>query len=185
MRQLKDEFRENIKKSALESFYKIGYEKTSMRLIADKSGMTVGNLYRYFPNKEGLFKILMDPVRDEILTFMNSEHNGDYRIFYNGVPERLTNFLIDIFKKYEREIYILINNSENSPYYGMKRDIIDLLIEHILKECPGYTDSFMAETISKSYIDGIVTIFNRFRDDDKRDSYINKLHEFCFLSIIK
>ncbi|MGH1362727.1 MAG: TetR family transcriptional regulator [Calditrichia bacterium] len=44
--------RETILNAALELFLKDGYEKTTMRRIAEKSGLTPGAAYYYFPSKE-------------------------------------------------------------------------------------------------------------------------------------
>ncbi len=49
----------NIKEKILavseELFMSGGYEKTDMRLIAEKAGIAVGTLYNYYPNKKDLF----------------------------------------------------------------------------------------------------------------------------------
>ena len=45
---LKDDVKARIIESAKEEFLENSYEKTSMRAIASKSNITVGNLYRYF-----------------------------------------------------------------------------------------------------------------------------------------
>ena len=62
MQVLKEEIREKIKKVALDEFEKKGYQKTTMRGIASKANLTVGNLYRYFKNKDDLFDILLQPA---------------------------------------------------------------------------------------------------------------------------
>jgi AcrR family transcriptional regulator len=46
--------RERIYRSALDLFMASGYEKTTMRMIADRAGVNVALSYRYFPSKEHL-----------------------------------------------------------------------------------------------------------------------------------
>jgi AcrR family transcriptional regulator len=46
--------RERIYRSALDLFTASGYEKTTMRMIADRAGVNVALSYRYFPSKEHL-----------------------------------------------------------------------------------------------------------------------------------
>ena len=57
MQTLKEDVREKIIDSAKNEFLEKGIERASMRDIAAGSGMTVGNLYRYFKNKEELNNI--------------------------------------------------------------------------------------------------------------------------------
>jgi AcrR family transcriptional regulator len=49
--RLKDEVRERIVDAALSVFAEEGWTTTSMALIAERAGLSVGNLYRYFPGK--------------------------------------------------------------------------------------------------------------------------------------
>ena len=51
---LKEEVKSRIIEAAKAEFYDKGYEKASMRTIAKRAEMTVGNIYRYFENKEAV-----------------------------------------------------------------------------------------------------------------------------------
>ena len=66
MQTLKEDVREKIIDSAKNEFLEKGIERASMRDIAAGSGMTVGNLYRYFKNKEELNNIIVGKTLDEI-----------------------------------------------------------------------------------------------------------------------
>ncbi len=46
---------------AKQLFSEKGYAATGIREIAEKSGLSLGNFYNYFKNKEELFKRLIDP----------------------------------------------------------------------------------------------------------------------------
>lgn len=45
--------------AALELFSSQGFRATSMRQIAERSGLSIGNLYHHFPNKEAIFDRLI------------------------------------------------------------------------------------------------------------------------------
>lgn len=51
---------EQALEAALELFSSQGFGATSMREIADWAGMSMGNLYHHFPNKESIFQRLID-----------------------------------------------------------------------------------------------------------------------------
>jgi AcrR family transcriptional regulator len=46
--------RAKIEKAALRMFIRQGYHGTSMREIAGVSGVSLGNIYNYYPTKEAL-----------------------------------------------------------------------------------------------------------------------------------
>ena len=64
----REEMRENILNAAMELFVEHGFEKTTIRRIADKIEYTPGNIYAYFKNKNEIifaihqrgFRILYD-----------------------------------------------------------------------------------------------------------------------------
>lgn len=56
---------EMIMKVALELFLEKGYENTSLSDIIDKSGGSLASIYKFFNNKEGLFKAIVERSIDE------------------------------------------------------------------------------------------------------------------------
>jgi AcrR family transcriptional regulator len=49
-----------ILETALRLFSKQGYRGTSIREIAEEAGISTGNVYHHFPDKEALFRTLLD-----------------------------------------------------------------------------------------------------------------------------
>ena len=64
----KEEMREKILQAATDEFFKKGYENASMRVIAQKSYTTVGNIYHYFENKDVLLEAILLPVIEDLET---------------------------------------------------------------------------------------------------------------------
>ena len=52
--------RAQILDAALKLFSSFGYHGTSMRDIAEEAGVSTGNVYHQFPDKESLFRALLD-----------------------------------------------------------------------------------------------------------------------------
>jgi AcrR family transcriptional regulator len=52
--------RAQILEAALDLFSSVGYHGTSMRDIAQRAGVSTGNVYHQFPDKESLFRALLD-----------------------------------------------------------------------------------------------------------------------------
>lgn len=73
---LKPELKEAIIQSARNEFYTHGFEGASMRNIAKAAHMTVGNLYRYFENKEDLADALLSSTIDKLDKIITGEINN-------------------------------------------------------------------------------------------------------------
>jgi AcrR family transcriptional regulator len=52
--------RRQVLDAALQLFSRQGYRATTMREIADAAGVSTGNVYHHFPDKESIFKTLLD-----------------------------------------------------------------------------------------------------------------------------
>jgi AcrR family transcriptional regulator len=53
--------------AALELFSSHGFGATSMRQIAERSGVSIGNIYHHFPNKEAIFERLLEQYWERVL----------------------------------------------------------------------------------------------------------------------
>lgn len=58
---------QKVLKAALSLFSRQGYRATSMRQLSRRSGLSVGNLYHHFGNKEQIFQRLIDRYWDVLL----------------------------------------------------------------------------------------------------------------------
>jgi AcrR family transcriptional regulator len=78
--------RAQILDAALELFSHQGYRATSIRDIATKAGVSTGNVYHHFADKEQVFKTLLEQFR----TIVESPDFPIYRAFERGAfPQNL------------------------------------------------------------------------------------------------
>ena len=63
----KEQRRSKLLKAAEEVFIEHGYEKTTMKHVMDKAGVSRGGLYQYFDNKEDLFEALIEGEQKEAI----------------------------------------------------------------------------------------------------------------------
>jgi len=52
--------REQVLEAALHLFSTQGYRATTVREIAERAGVSTGNVYHHFPDKETIFRLLLD-----------------------------------------------------------------------------------------------------------------------------
>ena len=142
MQILKDDVRDRIVESAKNEFLEKGIDKASMRNIAAGSNMTVGNLYRYFKNKEELNNFIVGETLEEIdklvrrsskntVSINSEEMDIDLTVQqYIDVLDGLADELVDIYRKHRVEFNILMMHSKLNDSIT---DWFAGLIEHIIK----------------------------------------------------
>jgi AcrR family transcriptional regulator len=80
-RALREESQARLLDSALRLFAREGYERTTVRMIAEDAGVAQGLLYNYFDGKEGLLRALFErSMRDVAESFALAEDDPDPRV---------------------------------------------------------------------------------------------------------
>ncbi len=138
---LKDSQRALILETSKQLFVLQGIEKTSMRAIANNANMTVGNIYRYFENKEELVATIINPCIEKLSNTMMQATQGKVELFKqregilltdNYLMEllhKISNSLVEIRTLYKDELYIitndsLINDKFHSWFYNLIKQIL-------------------------------------------------------------
>ena len=88
-RRTGDESRQRILAAASDVFAEHGFEKTTIRAVAGRAGISVGGIYLYFRNKEELYTGLMRSQMDEFL--------GRVELLRTEVPLRALRKLIELY----------------------------------------------------------------------------------------
>jgi AcrR family transcriptional regulator len=159
MQVLKEEVRQRIIKSAKKEFRNNGFDKASMRDIADSAKMTVGNLYRYYKNKEDMFGAIVGGLYQELKDLRKNMPEGKERV------KPLLNRLVELQKNNKAEWLILFNTTKGSKYARAVDDIYSLLTEALLEqfeEREGF-DEAIARPVSYAIINGLNTILQNER----------------------
>lgn len=167
---LKEKTRNSIIDAAKEEFLEKGYKDASLRNIAKKSGMTVGNLYRYFKNKEDINLQIVGPTLELIENMLSKMTDNKvsfqahvFNIKMNNTElietlDKLADEMIDIYADHKIEFNILMMrsklNDEITEWFG---NIVKTLI------CQNYNvvdNDIEIDSLSKAYA---VSIFSGLR----------------------
>jgi AcrR family transcriptional regulator len=188
----KDEIRNNILISAKNEFLNKGFKGASMRDISKNAGVALGNVYRYFKNKEDLFNTIVRPVHDELIKMIFSVgkheiHTRDFDV------ANVIDGIMKIYEIYGTELIIIMEKSQGSQYSNMKNDLIKHLnkrlseqLFHMLSEVNHNVDIFFINVISSMLVEGAFLIFERYKEDKQKISInIALLVSFCFNDILK
>jgi AcrR family transcriptional regulator len=99
--------RRQVLDAALRLFSTCGFRATSVRDIAEAAGVSTGNLYHHFPDKEAIFRTLLDEYRE----MAASEKFPLYRALQSGrFPDNLEDIGFaarDSVKQYRRYMLLI------------------------------------------------------------------------------
>ncbi len=144
MQVLKEEVRNAIVLAAYEEFRQSGYSEASMRRIAAAAGMTSGNIYRYFRNKEDLFDAIVGPLYAEYSRYAQEYLRMADAIMTSGWDtqartsffDRVKMTLVGLLKASGPSLLLLLCRSEGSKY------------ESIRSELTGFVESLLSKAFS-------------------------------------
>ena len=167
MQYLKEETRHKILSVALREFAARGYKDASMRQIAAKAEMTVGNIYRYYDNKAALFDALVSPAWEQLKSVIVIDKrigSAGGMTPHNLPVAQIAQEIIRLARDYGQKFYILLFKSEGSPY----QSAYDRLIQRIALVPVEARDQFLPELLAKTIVDGFFTIMDTCGDDPTR-----------------
>ncbi|WP_256762239.1 TetR/AcrR family transcriptional regulator [Cohnella sp. WQ 127256] len=195
MQILKDEIRNRIVLAALKEFKRIGYTKASMRQIAQEAGVTSGNIYRYYTNKEQLFDAIVQPVYEQFTEYMlDISQDLDLRNTQKSLCtvnyfSKIESTIVELFKTYSSELMILLNRSAGSKYETAKSDLIQLtfcILEKVVMKAKGSNAALndndkeiaLVRMLASTIVEGICIIL---RDNEEGDTLKALVDQFLYV----
>jgi AcrR family transcriptional regulator len=105
----KQEIEDALIRTAEEDFYKYGFSNASVRRILTKTGVSIGNFYNYFQNKEALYEKVVGSEYRRFLSMMTEHEHHEHNGSYEG---RLSDVIARVIPDFSRRFVILIEGSE-------------------------------------------------------------------------
>lgn len=182
MQVLKESVKNAIVEGAIAEFFEKGYQNANMRRISDSANITVGNIYRYFENKEALFNAVLMPAQ----IALNDLESFDRKLHITHIEtkrdaEQIVTYVMNVLRPYTKELYIMIFNS-NSTYYLQVKNQLELLVVNKIREFnPGKFDNYFIRVVASSFITTLFTVFkDNVEDMDTVQSMMIDLMVFFF-----
>lgn len=129
MKTLKDDIRQRILAVARQEFITHGVRNTSVRTIAHKAGIAVGNVYNYFESKDNLFCEVLRPLINSLNTYIlshNAERHLNLEVFFEKhFQEEYILSMKTLVNKYRPELRLLLFNAEDTSLAGYANRIVE------------------------------------------------------------
>ncbi len=182
MQYTKNSVRERILNVGLEEFETKGFENTSMRDIVSKANSSLGNVYRYFKNKEDLYNAIVQPLIDDCLK------NTDKFILDPKEFDMISIQMVSFFESNVRIFNILFlgsYNKYNDFIISFSNIFANKIKNYVDKKINNYTlvNNNIFHILANSFINGIKTIMENYTTKDEAISEIKELLQIMFLDI--
>ncbi|AFM42280.1 transcriptional regulator [Desulfosporosinus acidiphilus SJ4] len=187
MQYLKDEVRNRIMTVAIKEFQDRGFLHASMRAIANNAGVAIGNVYRYFKNKEDLFNEIVEPVY-KLFLGIETIHKQEIYSF-----EEIVNDVMEVMKEYKSQLLIMVDKSTGTKYANFKEEITalaeksikDSIWPELQKKGIEVSDPFIFCVIASTFIEGLFIILRKCEEEETTKYLIRQLMILFFDNLEK
>lgn len=123
--------RDKLVAAARAEFLRCGYQKASLRTLAQAAGVSTGSVYFFFGSKEELFHAVVDGAAAALRKLLIEGAKGEYDGTLSG--EDNDRAFIECLHAHPEESIILLEKSADSPVAGFRDEIIALLEKGFLR----------------------------------------------------
>lgn len=186
---LKEEVRRNILAAGKELFYEKGYNNASIRDIARKAGITEGNVYRYFTNKENILEGIVYPAYEQIMEFITFseqmiEEGGTYS--FQKFRDIINQSILRIAKEFRLELLILFKGTTGTRFEKTREEVIMLIEKRIYegmlkKVCLEAQEAvFLSKIIAHAFLDSLIMVISDVEGNDELEKMIRWINDYFF-----
>ena len=176
MQYLKKEIRDRILAAAVEEFKAQGYADASIRNIADNAEISLGNIYRYYKNKEDLYFAIINPFMDSVRNFVDNDFS-----FTNKTMKELSETLIAFIMQYNDELLIIIkgNSVHHDTFMQYITDVMATKIKELVQSVfPEIDCKIENPDFYSAVAEGFLTSFFKIMsNDDPKETQERKARE--------
>ncbi|WP_319371787.1 TetR/AcrR family transcriptional regulator [uncultured Ilyobacter sp.] len=178
MQVKKPEVKEKIYSAAFEEFYEKGFKKTTMGSISQNSGVPVGNIYRYYINKEALFREVVEEVSTQLFNLFLNTSKIQHGSIDDSLRDEVLKFvekLLELSFENKKTIHILFEKSHGSKFENFKKKLETQFIDRAISNAKlslnnselNQEDIEMVKVSAKVFLEGLETIMINYSDNEE------------------
>lgn len=174
---LKQEVRDDIVRAALNIFARDGYANAKISEIANEAGISTGNIYNYYKNKDDLFYSVIDErfaasflrvLRKRVRTLRAKREKGKRE----ESPQRAAEELLEFWIEHRLKVVVILARAQGSKYEGYAAKVVHELARLTLSHfeidggvTPERDQNFILERIFENTVTTIVAILLHSSDE--------------------
>ncbi len=169
----KKEVQNKIYQGAMEVFKENGYGRATMKEISKKSKVPIGNIYRYYENKEVLFDDIVFELYSTLKYNHIHENLEEIPSNFSKTPRMFLNNYINLATSKPMEFFILFNASAGTKYENFLEELVEIRWKKYLAYKRksgidyGHVDEEFIMILMKSSITSIIDICKKYSNNEK------------------
>lgn len=190
----KDDIRREILTASRREFEEHGFTGANIRRIAKEVGISVGNIYNYFKNKDDVFHELVKPTVEAVkearswydsMDVFSDDHLWGLEFHYT-----FTDQIAEFLDTHRSNLKLLLFSSHKSRYENFKEEFIDwhtetqkLFNEKIRERFPDAVkdlSDFFVHTLSSFYVNVPVEMLMHDLSKDEMSKGLREVMYFLF-----
>ena len=136
MQTLKTDTRKRILAVSRKLFLEKGFQGATTREIAAASGVTLSNLYHYYPSKDELFRVLLKPATDALEDLLADRHGQTgydiAKIQEEGYAAEELEEYMGIIRRHRNSLKMLLFKAQGSSLEGFKEYYVEKATRSVL-----------------------------------------------------
>nr|WP_326185940.1 helix-turn-helix domain-containing protein [uncultured Oscillibacter sp.] len=136
---------EKIVEAAMREFQEKGFERASMKAVADAVGMTSAAIYRHFASKQDMFVALVQPAVDALDAWKKKHVAASYDVLEHGKPEIMwdmwdfngdcsdVSMVLNVMYQQPETFRLLLCCSAGTPYENYVHDMIEQSTDEMMR----------------------------------------------------
>ena len=190
MQVKKKDIQNKIYQGAQEVFKSSGYRGATMKEISIKSKVPIGNIYRYYENKEVLFDDIVFDLYSSLKYNHLHENLENISANLNEKPRLFLNNYINLATSYPMEFFILFDSSAGTKYEHFLEELVEIRWKKYLDQKrkkmleEEEIDEDFIMILIKSAITSIIDICKKYSNNEKLLRYYLIKFDYFFRSDI-
>jgi AcrR family transcriptional regulator len=157
--------------TAAELFAEIGYEATTTNAIADRAGISIGSLYRYFPDKDAILCALANRYYEQVHALYGEVFAGDLAsMSLPALIDQLLDPFLSLYTTYPVYCHLLLGADVSTDIAAassaMEQEIIERTADIIRRVAPGLgaQRARLVATVCKAQVKALISLITSSHD---------------------
>lgn len=157
---------------AADIFAEVGYESATTNAIAERAGVSIGSLYRYFPDKDAILHALSNRYYEQVRALFDEVFTKD--VVYLPLPvllDRLIDPFVELYMACPAYKHILLGSDVSADIAAASEELDQEIIKHmaeILRLAAPNMDKQQAHlvaTVCKAQVKALITLITSSSDE--------------------
>ena len=172
MQTLKEEVKKRILDAGKKRFRADGFDKASMKDIANDAGISTGNIYRYFLTKKHLLNEILKELEIEIEDFFSKIPSNYEEIKSHEIFDLMIDMTLNIAETKGDTLKVMFKCENENQFVEFKSKVLEMFISKMFEIAKSIKkeniDMTLCEAMARAQFEGFIFIVKSNIDDTQK-----------------